>query len=532
VVEHGRSVFSRLGEMQNDDSEIDSKDSVKTMLSKGPSISNKRSGSTSIFERLGPESDKVKKEQEACVTSTTNAGENPIPLPRGILKKRGTGDGTGMARSKSAPNIISLKAPTVKDTKKREVKWGADEIKTMEPKPDIKSRLGYGRCASPPPPEISESNLKTEIKKIAIGGGKFEMRKVMKIVNADKTIAEELGRSGNESNSSPDGDVYSVNKVTNLSIAVSNSVPERRPKSSPSSSASSGDYKVDKVDLALRAAKLKVARNQARASEEFKEITDSKPKKRLAKYVTKSDGSVVKEYISYDDPILQKVPIKRKKSDDLDQMIRKTEELKMRVPVKSPVVINKGRVATNFQVVRMSKDVELEEPVDTGHFTLAEKAALSRNRQETEKGDSPRSSRVSFQTLASRANKIQKRSHSPDPDVSRRASSAKMDLTQSSVKLRLVGEKDTLSSSIQNVPGRDRISFKERERPRSNSAIELTVSSRDRSPLSLKNRIGSQEKSSLSVRERLGSGERDLRINDRALSNGGKKIFSRLGPRE
>ena len=111
-----------------------------------------------------------------------------------------------MARSKSAPNIISLKAPTVKDTKKREVKWGADEIKTMEPKPDIKSRLGYGRCASPPPPEISESNLKTEIKKIAIGGGKFEMRKVMKIVNADKTIAEELGRSGNDSNSSPDMD--------------------------------------------------------------------------------------------------------------------------------------------------------------------------------------------------------------------------------------------------------------------------------------------------------------------------------------
>ena len=83
VVEHGRSVFSRLGEMQNDDSETDSKDSVKAMLSKVPPINNKRSGSSSIFERLGPESDKVKKEQEACVTSTTNAGENPISLPRG-----------------------------------------------------------------------------------------------------------------------------------------------------------------------------------------------------------------------------------------------------------------------------------------------------------------------------------------------------------------------------------------------------------------------------------------------------------------
>merc|ERR1719228_3183304 len=101
------------------------------------------------------------------VTSTTSSSSDTAPTQpaRGILKKRGTGDGAGagLVKSKSASNIISLKAPTVKDLKKKRISFGENEIKTMEPKPDIKSRLGYGKCKSPPPPEISfgENEIKT-----------------------------------------------------------------------------------------------------------------------------------------------------------------------------------------------------------------------------------------------------------------------------------------------------------------------------------------------------------------------------------
>ena len=38
----------------------------------------------------------------------------------------------------------------------------------MEPNPNIKSRLGFGRCSSPPPPELDDmddSSLKTELRK-------------------------------------------------------------------------------------------------------------------------------------------------------------------------------------------------------------------------------------------------------------------------------------------------------------------------------------------------------------------------------
>merc|ERR1719228_180726 len=159
------------------------------------------------------------------VPSTTSiTPDAPVAHPtRGILKKRGTGDGAGLVKSKSASNIISLKAPTVKDMKKKRISFGENEIKTMEPKPDIKSRLGYGKCKSPPPPEISEPTLQTEIKKIAIGGGRFEMRKMMEVVNADKTIASELGRTpGQEERTGKSL------AMENLSIAVKNDIKSPR----------------------------------------------------------------------------------------------------------------------------------------------------------------------------------------------------------------------------------------------------------------------------------------------------------------
>merc|ERR1712106_671685 len=303
---------------------------------------SKRQGGSSIFERLGPESER---DQEARVTSTTSTAEtsnSPHPT-RGILKKRGTGDGAGMAKSKSTSNIISLKTPTIKDMKKKRISFGENEIKTMEPKPDIKSRLGYGKCNSPPPPEISEPALKTEVKKIAIGGGRFEMENLSIAVK---------------------NDVKPVRKQ--LKVAIKNEMVDE-------------EYKVDKVDLALRAAKLKVARNQARAAQSLSD-SETKPKKRLAKYEAKPDGTVEKQYIDYNDPILDIMPIKKKKSEEMDHMIKKTEQLKMKSTSRTPVKITKDRTATNFQVVRPSSCSSSTSSTsslydDSTHITLASRAS-------------------------------------------------------------------------------------------------------------------------------------------------------------
>jgi len=527
AVDTSKSVFSRLGDQQSDDSEVDTKDSVAKLKSNSP-VAGKRPNvgvSGSIFERLGPESDKMGRgkmelsPQEARVTSTTSTTPDSTMIhpTRGILKKRGTGDGAGLVKSKSASNIISLKPTAVKDLKKKRISFGENEIKTMEPKPDIKSRLGYGKCASPPPPEISEPSLKTEIKKIAIGGGRFEMRKVMKVVNADKTIASELGRHSEGQN---DRTGKSQELMENLSIAVKNDVkPVRKQlqvaiKNDYADAArkrehlDDEEYKVDKVDLALRAAKLKVARNQAKAMT----TTEAAPRKRLAKYETKADGTVEKQYISYDDPILDVVPIKKAKSEELDQMIQKTEQLKMKSLGKSPVKISKDRMATNFQVIRNASSSTASQST---HVTLAQKAVMARSKQE------------SFQTLASRATSVQqKRSHSPE-EKSMKASGAKMDERKPSLKARLDDSstwrrEETRASKSPSKSIKDRMGSRDR------------VSSMEQSPVTLKDRIGSRERSPGSgrgSRER-SPGRQDSSRQRLSSSSGEKKIFSRLGPRE
>jgi len=525
-----KSVFSRLGDQQSDDSEIESKD-IKPKVQGNLSAPGKRlsvGGGGSIFERLGPESDRMGRElspQEARVTSTTSiTPDAPVAHPtRGILKKRGTGDGAGLVKSKSASNIISLKPSTVKDMKKKRISFGENEIKTMEPKPDIKSRLGYGKCKSPPPPEISEPSLKTEIKKIAIGGGRFEMRKVMKVVNADKTIASELGRPSASMISLEDRAGKSPELMENLSIAVKNDVKPVRKQlqvaikndyANPTLKREYMDeeeYKVDKVDLALRAAKLKVARHQAKASS----ASENMPKKRLAKYETKADGTVEKQYISYDDPILDVVPIKKAKSEELDQMIQKTEQLKMKSLGKAPIIISKDRVATNFQVVRPSSS-SVGSSSGSSHVTLAQKAVLARSKQE------------SFQTLASRATSVQKkRSRSPD-EKSMKTSVAKMDERKPSLKARL--DESTRRSEESRASKSPSKSIKDRMGSRDR------MSSGERSPGSMRARIGSRDRSPVSVRDRVGSRERSPVRHEssrsRISSSGEKKIFSRLGPRE
>merc|ERR1711971_517681 len=111
-----------------------------------------------------------------------------------------------------------------------------------------------------------------------------------------------------------------------------------------------------------------------------------KPRKRLAMYQTLPDGTVEKEYISYDDPILAKVPIQKK------------EEV-------GKVTIAKDKTASNFQVVRRPNLYNEQ----SKSLTLAQKARVMRSREEEDKNNS---STKRFETLASRAQR--KRSPSPD----------------------------------------------------------------------------------------------------------------------
>ena len=142
------------------------------------------------------------------------------------MKKRAAGDvGTAIPRSKSASNIISLKAP-VKEKQTKRISFGETETRTMAPREDIRSRLGYGRQASPPPEmeEGGDSVMQTQIQKIALGGGKFEMRKVMKMVKT------ELGRPSPERTKEID------QRVTLTTSKSSLRKPSTSPIPSPSSS--------------------------------------------------------------------------------------------------------------------------------------------------------------------------------------------------------------------------------------------------------------------------------------------------------
>ena len=137
----------------------------------------------------------------------------------------------------------------------------------------------------------------------------------------------------------------------------------------------------------------------AKRSADLEEEPVRKSKKRLAMYRTLADGTVEKEYIGYDNPILAKVPIQKRKSEDLP-------------PTTSPrrassVTITKDKTASNFQVVRRPSA-----PLYSGQekvVTLAEKAKEMRSRAEGEGRG--------FETLASRAQR--RRSPSPVGDRSR-----------------------------------------------------------------------------------------------------------------
>ena len=83
AMDTGKSVFSRLGDQQSDDSEVETK-KVKTKVKETSPGLSKRLASGSIFERLGPESDRGERDpspQEARVTSTTSTAESLAQQP-------------------------------------------------------------------------------------------------------------------------------------------------------------------------------------------------------------------------------------------------------------------------------------------------------------------------------------------------------------------------------------------------------------------------------------------------------------------
>ena len=114
------------------------------------------------------------------------------------------------------------------------------------------------------------------------------------------------------------------------------------------------EYKVDKVDLALRAIKLKSNLDQRREKESSRSSTSvvtvpssSNPRKRLVKVETLEDGSVLRTEIDPDDPILNSVPIKIMKHSDDEAANVNVIDKKIRMA--------DGHLASNFKIVRSVK---------------------------------------------------------------------------------------------------------------------------------------------------------------------------------
>ena len=188
------------------------------------------------------------------------------------MKKRAAGEvGSAIPRSKSASNIISLKAP-VKEKQTKRISFGETETRTMAPREDIRSRLGYGRQSSPPP-ELEggaggDNAMQTKIQKIALGGGKFEMRKVMKMVKT------ELGRPSPERTKEVEQRVtLTAPKTKTLSAPLSSLRPlSSSPTPSPSSSrmsaagAFAAESRISKAGEDVTKLKISVKNDMGRAA--------------------------------------------------------------------------------------------------------------------------------------------------------------------------------------------------------------------------------------------------------------------------
>ena len=394
-----------------------------------------------------------------------------------------------MSRSKSASNVISLKKTDEASLKqKKRISFGHDEIRYMEPNPGIKSRLGFGndnrRPSSPPPPElddIEDQSLKTELKKIAVGKGKFELKRVMKVVNEMNKSALRDSVTPERTAAKNEEEFYITSRSNKektsenpLKISIRNDEYKK----------SSDSYTVDKVDLALRAAKLKVNLDQRREQSSSSLTSSSNSRKRLVKVETLIDGTKVKTEIDPDDPILDSVPIKKLKSSEPVRELKHDKKIK----------ISDNHMANDFKVTRPVSSLYSDQPGGSGgHRTLAQKADMART-----KHDSREMSRRSEE----RPSGVKSRLNSSDGYKSDDGMS------------RSIGYKSSSSSSSMRDrigPGGDSRDYGGEKSPRHGGS-------------SVRDRVGVRDAKSPSIRDRLGdhtNGNSDSR-----------KIYSRLGNRD
>merc|ERR1711936_746103 len=352
---------------------------------------------------------------------------------KGILKKRGVGDGSSMSRSRSAPNIISLKPQASGSKMKKRISFGKDEIRLMDSSPGIKSRLGFGRCSSPPPPEIDdidEPSLQTELKKIAVGKGQFEIRKVMKVVNEKlstlrDSVTPERKTDTKETKPSP------------RIITMKNSECKKK------------DESVDKVDLALRAAELQSNldlrrrneshsgnkdRNKVTVSNNGKQDESFKlsPGKRLWKVGTLEDGTRIQTLTDYDDPTLETVPIKKIRLDP--------EEAK-----KEKKIVIADRVADDFTVSRSPISRRLSESGSSK--TLAQRARMAVSKHQSV---SPERARGQIESVRVR-DRVGSRERDSDRSNDRSSDRSTFQAQSSSIKDRIGGAKEVHGAADKSI---------------------------------------------------------------------------------
>ena len=427
-------VFSRLGSQQSE---------PEPEVSKSP---NKN-----VYDRLGgvtssaePQEQRISSTSESLTKEATRQTKGNRKLDSdfrniknssGILKKRGVGDGSSMSRSRSAPNIISLKPQASGSKLKKRISFGKDEIRLMDSSPGIKSRLGFGRCSSPPPPEIDEPSLQTELKKIAVGKGQFEIRKVMKVVNEKLSTLRDSVTPERKTDTKE-------TKPSSRIITMKNSECKKKDES---------DYKVDKVDLALRAAKLQSNLDLRRGNESHSgnkdrnkvtvsvsnngmqdESLKPSPGKRLWKVGTLEDGTRIQTLTDYDDPILETVPIKKIRLDP--------EEAK-----KEKKIVIADRVADDFTVSRSPISRRLSE--SSSSKTLAQRARMAVSKHQSV---SPERTRGQIESVRVR-DRVGSRERDSDRSNDRSSDRSTFQARSSSIKDRIGGAKEVHGAADKSI---------------------------------------------------------------------------------
>jgi len=259
-------------------------------------------------------------------------------------------------------------------------------------------------------------------------------------------------------------------------------------------------YNVDKVDLALRAAKLKVNLDQRREQSSTSSSTSSSSvsRKRLVKIDTLDDGTKVRSEIDPDDPILDSVPIKKSKTSEPLHEPKHDKKIK----------ISDNHIANDFKVTRTMSSSRSSLYSDQhgesgGHRTLAQKADLARTKQ-----DSRELSRRSQER--------------PSSGVKSRLETSSDGYKSDDGLSRSIGHKSSSSSSMRDRVGpggdsRDR-EYRSDKFPRHGvSSVRDRVGVRD-------DRSGVRDAKSPSIRDRLGEHSNG--------SSDSRKIYSRLGNRD